>query len=843
MSALDSFEQAYKDLLRGEFEGQGHHEAKLYEEFGDTYADRLTAYWGFKAGELSEEEVRDSTRELGKSALNMAREQGNIEYSQSDANILYEFYDDMFAEMASAQTSEERKRIGAQYYMGTHPNQENYISFDEGKPLGELLDENWNLATQVYDKLTENRTLTQAEIQQIATGISQKASRLETRGNQFIASKEKAAEEITNNFDPNTKEVQVQQIDPNAVEEQDGELEPQIAITSTILLATAAAGIVSYAGGYLASKCSTSGAIAQAKGVEFEWVDLSVSRHDNAALSSFMTGINLAGSISQLGEGVETQETVDPKAAITSFLSAQFIAGAKAGAVDTGLSSAELFIQSQFARQADAEISNLNLPDINETSDIDRLDTFINGIKQFIDNLPVVGDWLNFSAPTNGEASGSIEITNVGDVSFKPTFEIDYQLRNSRDKFGSAYKASIEGPRESLLPGDSQTYDVTYQVPTDKGFLSGEMAVSLGISPSGNIPDPGDAIPVSVCALDYKAIDVDRQRDSFNVSESVSIEAVSETSVESGTTKQYTYAPAPGTNRTTLDLSFDNYTSHLLLSDEQGNEVGYNYQADTVKNEITGATYSGQTTSETGSEWISFPTNNTEQYTVEVHAPQIGTGIEEFSATSNSYNGTSDSSEENREEETEEDQAGISAKAATVQSQFKLEKIEVPELPPELSVTPSTLSTDAGISRGDSVSFRLYLEEVNGDNAAEDVSLSATDLTHTDDASVISSDNISFDDNNFQLSDSTPVEVTISTGEDASVGTHSGEIEITSSNAETIVVGVEIKISGALPTEPGEPDFRDVLQVINAYNTGETYNGVQVEFVDVLEVIRAYNAS
>ncbi|AXG09651.1 hypothetical protein [Haloplanus rubicundus] len=45
-----------------------------------------------------------------------------------------------------------------------------------------------------------------------------------------------------------------------------------------------------------------------------------------------------------------------------------------------------------------------------------------------------------------------------------------------------------------------------------------------------------------------------------------------------------------------------------------------------------------------------------------------------------------------------------------------------------------------------------------------------------------------------------------------------------------------------LPTDPGEPTFRDVLGVIRAYNVDGRYNGVKVSFRDVLEVISAYNA-
>ncbi|GAB3330361.1 hypothetical protein GCM10027355_36710 [Haloplanus salinarum] len=55
------------------------------------------------------------------------------------------------------------------------------------------------------------------------------------------------------------------------------------------------------------------------------------------------------------------------------------------------------------------------------------------------------------------------------------------------------------------------------------------------------------------------------------------------------------------------------------------------------------------------------------------------------------------------------------------------------------------------------------------------------------------------------------------------------------------VTGSSPSTSSELPTEPGEPTFQDVLGVIKAYNTGETYNGVEVSFQDVLRVIRAYN--
>jgi uncharacterized membrane protein len=94
--------------------------------------------------------------------------------------------------------------------------------------------------------------------------------------------------------------------------------------------------------------------------------------------------------------------------------------------------------------------------------------------------------------------------------------------------------------------------------------------------------------------------------------------------------------------------------------------------------------------------------------------------------------------------------------------------------------------------------------------------------------------------------DSVSTTYTLKAPEDAAPGTVSFDVTGTltadgTSRSASTTADIEISDAG-LPTEPGEPEFIDVLQVINAYTTKDTYNGVQVEFIDVLEVISAYNA-
>ena len=94
--------------------------------------------------------------------------------------------------------------------------------------------------------------------------------------------------------------------------------------------------------------------------------------------------------------------------------------------------------------------------------------------------------------------------------------------------------------------------------------------------------------------------------------------------------------------------------------------------------------------------------------------------------------------------------------------------------------------------------------------------------------------------------DSVSTTYTLRAPEDASTGTVNFDVTGTltfDDGSRSASTTTEIEISeGGLPTDPGEPEFIDVLQVIDAYNTEDVYNGVQIEFIDVLEVISAYNA-
>ncbi|TQQ82043.1 ATP-binding cassette domain-containing protein [Halonotius roseus] len=793
--ALDQFESAYKSLMEAHFRGQGAHEAVLYHEYGEAYANRLVDYWGYKTGVVSDEEVTDGTRELADASLEMIRDEVGFEYDDTDAEILYEFYDELFSKLEAATTLAERKQIAEEYYVGEYEGQNTALTFDDGKTIADGFSEDWELRTDIIDELTADGELTQDQIQRAATGLTERSERLRARGEEIVESMVAAAKELEHQFEDTQKEVQARTFETESAVETD-EVDTEIEPASAILIGTALAAIVSFGAGYVVSKCGTAGAAAQMKGVEFETVDISVTPEDNAAHSAVMTGISLGQITQEIGAAISSEGNTqtEPESVFGAWVTGNFVAGAKAGAYDVGLTGAELFAQAGFAQFADAQIRNLSLPDIDNETQVDPLNSFVGGIKQFIDDLPVVGDWVSFGPPTNGKATGSIEIENTGSVPFRPTFEVDYRLRNDRDKFNSAYKVEIDGGDSVIGSNDGpKTYDITYQVPTDEGFLTGELDVSLGMSPESIVPTEDAVIPVSICELDYNAIEADTAKDQFTVQEEVMVETIAEDTISEGDVKSTEITPDPDLQSVTAELDYDGYTTDLLVSDTSGNRTGYDYQSGTEINEIPGATYSGRATDQGSNEWVTLQQTD-ETYTIETSAPAL-VAETDTSAETHDQETTDDSPYEEMTGPNTESTPTVSPTDALTSS-FTITTENRPELAPKLSTTPTDFRLHAD-QDDQSITGTLVIQEVNGDQAAEDVSLTTTPLTHEDGNESILPDAVTFTSDGVTVADSQAIEITVALPDEPKPGNYNGTLSVESTNTDSISCAFRVVVETA----------------------------------------------
>lgn len=761
-NALSRYEQSFKQYTKRQFEAQAQFVARLYNEHGDDYGDNVTDYWAYKSGNISQSEIGDGIRELGDSTIDTINQEGNLEVVDSDAQALYDFYGDLFSELDEGAPLSQQMQTATQYFLGTHSNQENYIRFDEGRTVADGINEDWNLSTDVYDRLNEEFDLGQSDLQRVANGLEERADRFANRGRQDIESKRKAAQELIEAEESSSAEIHAQRMQkPTSGQDVEGEAVSAVALG--ILLVVGGGGL---AAGYVTNKCAGAYTAARsAEGVEFNAVTL--TRPDKAVIGTVTTFLNQAAAIKNYGQLAD--EDVDSQGFYTTLFASNFIAGQKVAAADLALQTAAVFTKVELSKQVSAEITDLELPDVTEREEMGMFSSFLNGIKGFFDDL--FGGWYDYSPPQIGAATGSVTVStenSIGDapITFEPVFGSDYKLYDGEDLVGTAHPFEITGDMSEMQTGEERTFNIEYKAPIDRGQLSGSGSVEFGVSPTSQVPVTStmDLIPLGVCDLDYNALGKDTETESFAVNDAAQNTAVGEGTAEGGETSTYTYTPEPNTNRTLLALNYKGHYSDLHVYDEQNNEVGYDYASNSVVSEIEGATYSGRDTGEENSEWVSMPVDSETEYTVEAVTPEIGTV----------------------------GQDGVSgAQTTQVVSEFETTATDIGDLPPKLAVTPSTISLE-DVAAGNTVDLSLTIDEANGEQAAEDVTVSAGDLTAPDGATIPAS-NVSFDTSNETVSSQTEFAYTLAIPEDAS-GTYTGTFDVTSSNAETVTVDVEVQI-------------------------------------------------
>jgi hypothetical protein len=535
-----------------------------------------------------------------------------------------------------------------------------------------------------------------------------------------------------------------------------------------IMILVASAG--GFAAGYVLNKCSGAYTAAHsAEGVEFNAVTL--TRPDKAIIGTVNTFLNLGAGIMNYGQYF-SNDSVDSQAVTSTLFTSNFIAGQKVAAADLALQTAAVFSQASLAQQVSAEITELELPDVTETKDMGLLGSFVNSIKSALDEL--LGGWYDYSPPQIGTATGSVTVATsnpVGDESvlFEPVFGSDYKLFDGNEPIGAPYPFEIKGDMSTMETGEERTFDVEYEAPLDQKVLSGEGSVQFGVSPVSEMPVSGktDLLPLGLCELDYTAMEKASETSAFRVNDAVQTQTVAEDTAQEGETNTYTYTPGSGTNQTLLTLNYKNHYSDLHLYDSQDNEVGYDYATNTAISDIEGATYSGRDTGEENSEWISLPANAGEEYTVEIVTPEAGTvGQGQVTANQN----------------------------ASLVSEYQTSATEVSDLPPKLSATPSSVLLTESIEPGETIDLSLTLDEVNGEQAAENVTVTASDLTATGDTT-IPAPNISFESNDMTVSSPTQYPYTVSIPDDLEIGTYTGTLSVSSSNAESLTIDVGIQVS------------------------------------------------
>ncbi|WP_254838314.1 choice-of-anchor L domain-containing protein [Natronomonas marina] len=750
-AALESYEDAFKTLLESQMKAQAHYIATLYNELGDTFANTLVNSWGYRAGQVSESEFGEENAAAFDSLLNSANEKGDFQVTEERALALYEFYDELFANVSTDSTLETMKQQMTAYHLGSAQGQEAPLLFDGGSTFANIVGESWNVQQEVFDFIGQNYDPGAGEYQTLTAAVNNLAERFENRAQRFIDQKERQAEEVLSVPNNTWLEVHSETLG-SGVDSQDVEEEVAVGAAAVLLLKAAAIGTAGLMAGYTAAKCA-GGYTAEYAIDGVETTELSVS---NPLADSWGTGVNLGAILNSYtdNEATQTQSSI--------FLTG-FKNGAKFGAKDLLKDGLVLLLEWGAAQEADGEL-DVSLPNVTEEEDLGFFGSLWNSIKSLWSGQSVNDSSL-------GKATGTITVSNTSDVEYKPKLNAEYQLFHGQNDW-AGYVPQISGDNSPMSPGETRDFDVTYRAPLDTTVLSGAMRVDLAVSPTIDVPTGwDDVVPVGICETDYYAVEKNTTAGSFKVNEQCTVQTVANDSMQDGQKETYTYSVASDTQKALIKLNYSGepHYSDLHVYDSNGNHTGYNYNTNGIEEGIPNSTHSGRDTGQDQQEFVTIEGDLETEYEVEIVTPEVGTVSQ-----------------------------SVQAEATTVD--FDVESTDVPTLDPKMA-TSADVSID-GVERGGSSSFGATIKEANGDSDLGQVSLSATGFDHEDGTTSIDGSAVSFEQNDFTLAagESQVVNASVSIPDGAAEGSYTGSVEIAPENDDTQTIDATIEVEVPVST-------------------------------------------
>jgi len=821
-TALGEFEAAYEQLQESYYKGEAYFTAILYKELGDEFADLVTTYWGHKAGEVPKDDVDDAVWSTFDSIVEEKNKEGDAVITDETAQALYEFYVELFDTLSQSASLDQLKGTAHDHYIGVGEGQTAKLLFDDGDTIHEILSQNWGLVEEMVSLFEEHYDPGAQEYQLVADVFETKADDLRSRADDVIERKEQQAEKLAAVESDGTLEVQRDTYEKGA-----SAVQPEAAVTIVVVITISKAAVTMKAAEVLSSeltKCAGAYGLdlvdnqrGSQSGVEIS--DIDISAPQEKLLNYASTGQNLfttAETYGEIGLNQVTGDQAEEEAVASSFVTG-VKKGAKDGLKDLAWSSILLAMETAIASQAEAELTAQEVPDVTEERKLGLLDSIGAAI---VNALQFLSPWhsIDKNKTSIGQAEGAVLLENTGSVEWKPKFSAEHHVFDGSTPVASGNPVSIQpkGSGGSMAPGETREYTVEYQNAVEAGFLTGTLQVDIGCSPVVDIPNPIDADwsdvllevgnPIGICEMDYYAHQKDSVSSSYAITEEATNTTLADELIVEGETKTHEYTVSGDSRSTMVQLTYggeDHYLD-LHLYDGDDNHVGYDYETNTVEEEIPGATYSGRDTGEKDREWITVSGELESQYTVEVVAPEVGTVIQ-----------------------------GVQPEA--LELSYEVTSSEAPELQPKLS-TSSDISVGEG-ERSTEQTFAVSLGETNGDNPVGEVTVSASPLEHEGGVTDIEPGDISFEQNNFvvEASESTKVKANVTVPDQAAEGSYSGHVEVSTANAgtEEIPIAFEVVVPVAeFADEDGSIPNQGLRECVDQWRTGLVNTDTLRETVD-----------
>lgn len=814
-AALDEHRQTIVDVLEDLIRQDAKVEAEIYNEHGSEYAEPYLNYLGYRAGELDESAVDKEIREL--------LDETTDDIDPERISHAYHFYTELFDAVAHEDAG-DREDIIYEYLMGNY-NGQDVINEFEGQPLSDVVSDYETEVFEAYKKefldALDNGDYSSSDIADIASYIETQTAYVK----QLRQKQEQSSKEVLDTLaDKNEVTgsgfgVEIESTGNNNEATKDaGEPEAIVAAGVSLgLIALKSKGAFGFAAkgassAYGSIKATGTGQTISsfvggtplagaASGVlNSKPVSIAIQGAHHFFVPPTTAGLSTKASTIEYGKFVGEHIVVEEVAKTMISEGPNMIQkglgkGLEAFSSDDEMSDIGIIenpddilrMLNQDVVITDLEISNINLTDILDTSGFGNLPTNIH----YVD-----GDFF-------GIETGSITIQNNGSETIVPMPNLVISAQNvppTGHSFETGYPVVINDPLAELAPGETQSLEFEYAVPLSLSTSSFSLDATLERFDS------------------QRSEEFDGGAGAFEIP---SINILSDV-IADGETIEDSHTPEKGTKTVTYDLEYEpSYDVDLHLYDDEGNHTGMDYVAGEIETEIPASTHSGDDNGDGGSEWVSVDDADSEEFTISVVAPDIGTIIQSNVAAQTADEKPDREEAASKSVSLEESDAmrvnkssvttpkiSTSESSSNINSSFEVDSTEVADLDGTINISIDTPKT---VEAGQPVSFDMSINEVSEQDPINDVSLDITeDLGSEDAPDAIPAENVEFTHSGFdvELGGSEQASIEVETSESITPGTYQGTILASANNGET---STKSSITVVVVPEPPSEPIADAL--------------------------------
>ena len=794
-SALDKYEQAATDLFEGELRAQAHFVADLYDEFGQQYANEVTGYLGYKAGELPPDAVDEDLADLADPMLSEFVGDESLESTpEAVAADLLGFFEELFDTFDESDSLETLRETAEAFFFGDHPDQSNQLLIDGDTPdeietdmqadFQNQRDTIWSLiADQNPPEGVRDRIA--MEIERAAAEFSREADEVVKQAHEEAQLLEGEPDEEVE-FELSMPEAEERTLPdlPADLDPDDQSVQPQAVLGGVGIVGAAVFGgkLVGGAGKYGLGK----------------WALGTVSFKGAVAAVITLLKKCVVYLLKKIVLGI--------KKLISKFkakLKEQVIKNARR----YGRTIVERVLVSQQGI-LDLQVVDATVEDLTEEDEIeqDRISSFADIWNSIVD--------LILGRSTVGRKTGFVTVENTGSVPIVPEVDIEAEGRDTVWlPVPGGVRVEYEEVIEPLAAGEQRTIPFTYQYNMDL-YSEGRLSI-----------ETFDYFLTEEAPFDARVerFDIEGDEGWFSgilsdgfvdrggsVLTDYTVGAVSDGSqmdrmarIDRDTEPQ----------RSLIEASYEESHLDLHVYDQAGNHVGYDYEEEEIVEEIPGAEHSGRDLGADGSEWVVLTELAEDEYEIELVGPDTQSG------------GSTEGTLGARSHVTESDELS-----------YSLEVTEEPLQPPEVGSLTSSINLNAEATQ--TATGMIRVSELNGDQGLEDLSVSISELTHVDGESIIPADNVSVSEEVLSIpaGEQRSLEVDVVAPEEAAIGDYVGTIIIGDGEQQ-----VEVEIDLTIPVSielvkyadrDGEITTAGVREAISDWQSARITNDLLTEAID-----------